>query len=265
MATAATLAADERACAPALPASVDDGVTWTTPFGALFLLLPYLVEAGRLTADAAQRRGIASALAGPDVQDDSAIVALLGLNDTQSAAGPREPLDTSTLDWLTGVNAVGPVQPVVTTARLAGQRISVVVDVPTGHWLAIAPGVGTAAAIRQITDRFRPVDAHPRTYLARELRRLGALEQATLGDCMTATNLVRRMANSLPGFATASSAHVWREALDAPADVTVTDEGWHVRVHRSPLAEILRICGHGDRTTVVPWLDGMPVRVVIAP
>jgi len=62
-----------------------------------------------------------------------------------------------------------------------------------------------------------------------------------------------------------SGGQVIREALDTGADVTVGDSGWHVRLHRSPLAEILRICGHGDRTTAVPWLDGLPVRVVIAP
>lgn len=253
----------ETARRPVLAPSVDHEITWTTTFGALFLLLPYLVEAGPVVADTGQRRGVAVALAGPGVQDDSAVRALLGLDETPSAASQNAPVDT--LEWLIGVNAIGPVQPVVRYARFEGRRISVVIDAPTGHWLAVASGVGTAAAIRRVTDRFACVDARPPIRLARELRRLGALQHTTLDDCLTATNLVRRMANSLPGFATASSAHVWREALDIGADVTVTPTGWLVRLQRSPLAEILRICGHGDRTTMVPWLDGMHVRVVIEP
>ena len=245
--------------------SVADPATRTTRFGALLLLLPYLVEAGAVFACVEQRRRVALALAGPDAAGDPVVAALLGLDQRPSADSPPDAVQAATLRWLVDTNAVGPVQPSVSTARCGGRRVTVVVDAPTGHWLAVASGAGTAAAVRQIESRFGPAERGRDGRLAGELRRLGALESARLDDCMNATNVIRRVANSLPGFATASSAHIWREALDVNAHVTVDDGGWQVRLDRGPLAEVLRICGHGDRVTTVPWLDGSRVRVVITP
>lgn len=250
---------------PSVATPVGDEVTWTTPYGALFLLLPYMVKAGDVAASAARRAGLVRALVGASAIRDPAIAALLGLDEPAADGAELESIETATLDWLERVRAIGPVRPVVHTSRCAGQRVALVVDQPTGHWLAVTSGRGTAAALRRISDRYGTVERGRPVRVAAELRRLGAFAGADLDDCMTATNLIRRVANSLPGFASTSSAHVWREALDVAAQVTVTEAGWRVRVDRSPLAEILRICGHGDRATTVPWLDDLTVRVVIAP
>ena len=90
------------------------------------------------------------------------------------------------------------------------------------------------------------------------------LHPATPQHTVTAANVLRRFAASLPGFALSDAAHLWREALDCDAAVAEAFSGWHVQVERPPLAEILRVCGHGDRTTALPWRRGRTVRVEVA-
>jgi hypothetical protein len=90
------------------------------------------------------------------------------------------------------------------------------------------------------------------------------LHPAAPQHIVTAANVLRRFAASMPGFALSDANHLWREALESGAAVRETFSGWHVQVERSPLAEILRVCGHGDRTTALPWRCGRIVRVEVA-
>lgn len=236
-----------------------------TSFGALFLLLPHLADAARwrVLTSAADRLAVAAVLAGPAVAADPLVRALLadppgGADPTGTdALGDR---GSATLDWLRGVLAIGPVEVGVHVVRRGRERFAVLVDEPTGHWLGLHRGTGRAAFAALLAEHPAGAVRAPRRVVGDMLRflRPGDDEQV-----VTAANVLRRFAGSLPGFALAGAAHLWREALDVDAGVTETAHGWHVAVNRPPLAEILRICGHGDRTIVLPWQPDRAVRVEI--
>ena len=243
--------------------------TWNTQHGGIFILLPYLVEAVSTLGGLEPRTGTVTALAGPHACNDPAIQALLGTESKTVSTGAAEGLTDEqhadeTIKWLFRSRAIGPVSPRAHRVQVDGCRFTLVIDDLTHHWLGAFKGAANTVATRRIIEQFDPPShdkLRPRK-LSNELRHFTPLE-AGLTNTVTAANVMRRMATSLPGFGFTPSTHLWAQALQTSASVAVTADGWEVEVDRSPLAEILRICGHSNRTTFVPWLGNLSVRVVI--
>ena len=235
--------------------------TQRTTFGAVLLLLPYLAEAAchGLLPSPADRYAVVAALAGPAALADPAVLAVLA----DDGADPPEPaIDnaTATLEWLQSALAVGPIELGTHVVRSRGHRVAVLVDEPTGHWLAIQPGAATAVW-RPLLAKYPATQRAPRRAVGDTLR---FLHLAAPEHTVIAANVLRRFAASLPGFALADAAHLWREALECGATVGETSSGWHVELERPPLAEILRVCGHGDRAVSLPWRHGRLVHIEVA-
>ena len=76
-----------------------------------------------------------------------------------------------------------------------------------------------------------------------------------------ASGLYRLMATRMRGYAEAQARQIFRDLIDLPADVTVTDTEVLVRMHRRAHLPILLASGLFEQPVPVPWWRGLPLRL----
>jgi Transposase DDE domain len=77
-----------------------------------------------------------------------------------------------------------------------------------------------------------------------------------------ASSLYRIMARRMRGYNDAQARQIFRDLIDMPAQVTVTDCEVTVRFYRRAHLPIVASSGLFDKPIVVPWWDGRPLRFV---
>lgn len=70
---------------------------------------------------------------------------------------------------------------------------------------------------------------------------------------VTGSGLYRQLAQRMRGYADAQARHIFRDLIDTPADVTVTEREVHVRFHRRAHLPIIIAPGILDSPVQVPW------------
>jgi hypothetical protein len=76
-----------------------------------------------------------------------------------------------------------------------------------------------------------------------------------------ASGLYRLFARRMRGYTDAQAHQIFRDLLDMPADVTITDGGVHVHFHRRAHLPIIIASGLLDQQVTIPWWKGLPVRM----
>ncbi len=69
------------------------------------------------------------------------------------------------------------------------------------------------------------------------------------------------MAKRMRGYADAQARQVFRDLIDTPADVTVTEKEIVVSFHRRAHLPIILASGLLDQTVTVPWWQGRALRL----
>jgi hypothetical protein len=77
-----------------------------------------------------------------------------------------------------------------------------------------------------------------------------------------ASGLYRLMARRMRGYDDAQARQIFRDLIDMPADVAITDDQVTVRFHRRAHLPIVLACGLFDKPVAVPWWNGRPLRLV---
>jgi len=77
-----------------------------------------------------------------------------------------------------------------------------------------------------------------------------------------ASGLYRIMARRMRGYDDAQARQIFRDLIDMPADVAITDHEVRVRFHRRAHLPIVLASGLFDKPSAVPWWDGLPLRLV---
>ena len=78
-----------------------------------------------------------------------------------------------------------------------------------------------------------------------------------------ANGLYRRLAQRMRGYAECQARQIFRDLVDMPADVTITDSEVHVRFHRRAYLPIIAASGLLDQPVAVPWWNGLPLRMEV--
>lgn len=76
-----------------------------------------------------------------------------------------------------------------------------------------------------------------------------------------ASGLYRLVAQSMRGYGDAQARQIFRDLIDMPADVTVTEKEITVSFHRRAHLPIILASGLMKRRTAVPWWNGLPLRL----
>lgn len=76
-----------------------------------------------------------------------------------------------------------------------------------------------------------------------------------------ASGLYRIMAKRMRGYADAQARQIFRDLIDAPADIAITDKEVVVAFHRRAHLPIIRASQLLDRPVNVPWWGGRPLRM----
>jgi transposase len=76
-----------------------------------------------------------------------------------------------------------------------------------------------------------------------------------------ASGLYRRLARRMRGYADAQARQVFRDLIDMPADVHITEQQVEVRFHRRAHLPIVIASGLLDQPVQVPWWNGLPLRL----
>jgi Transposase DDE domain len=76
-----------------------------------------------------------------------------------------------------------------------------------------------------------------------------------------ASGLYRLLARRMRGYADAQARQIFRDLIDMPADVTIADDGVHVRFHRRSHLPIIIASGLLDSPVKIPWWSGLPLRM----
>jgi hypothetical protein len=76
-----------------------------------------------------------------------------------------------------------------------------------------------------------------------------------------ASGLYRLLARRMHGYADAQARHIFRDLIDMPADVTISEREVHVRFHRRAHLPIIIASGILDRAVAVPWWDTYTLRM----
>ena len=71
-----------------------------------------------------------------------------------------------------------------------------------------------------------------------------------------ASGLYRLLARRMRGYADAQARHIFRDLVDTPADVTISESTVHVRFHRRAHLPIISASGIMDSPVNVPWWNG---------
>jgi hypothetical protein len=77
-----------------------------------------------------------------------------------------------------------------------------------------------------------------------------------------ASGLYRIMAGRMRGYDDAQARQIFRDLIDMPADVTITDQEITVRFHRRAHLPIVLASGLFDKPIAVPWWHGRQLRLV---
>lgn len=77
-----------------------------------------------------------------------------------------------------------------------------------------------------------------------------------------ASGLYRLMARRMRGYNDAQARQIFRDLIDMPADVAITENEIKVRFHRRAHLPIVLASGLFDRPVKVPWWSGHPLRLV---
>jgi transposase len=77
-----------------------------------------------------------------------------------------------------------------------------------------------------------------------------------------ASGLYRLMARRMRGYHDAQARQIFRDLIDMPADVTITETEIRVRFHRRAHLPIVLASGLIDKPVVVPWWNGRSLRIV---
>ena len=77
-----------------------------------------------------------------------------------------------------------------------------------------------------------------------------------------ASGLYRRMARRMRGYDDAQARQVFRDLIDMPADVAITEREIRVRFHRRAHLPIILASGLIDKPVVVPWWNGRTLRLI---
>ena len=78
-----------------------------------------------------------------------------------------------------------------------------------------------------------------------------------------ASGLYRLLARKMRGYADAQARVIFRDLIDMPATVDITDSQIQVRFHRRAHLPIVLASGLLDRPVVVPWWNGMRLRLIV--
>ena len=76
-----------------------------------------------------------------------------------------------------------------------------------------------------------------------------------------ASGLYRRLAQRMRGYAECQARQIFRDLIDMPADVTITEREVDVRFHRRAHLPIIAASGLLDEPVTVPWWNGMSLRM----
>lgn len=77
-----------------------------------------------------------------------------------------------------------------------------------------------------------------------------------------ASGLYRLMARRMRGYNDAQARQIFRDLIDMPADVTITEKEVSVRFHRRAHLPIVLASGLFDQPIPVPWWNGLPLRLI---
>ena len=76
-----------------------------------------------------------------------------------------------------------------------------------------------------------------------------------------ASGLYRLLGRQMRGYGDSQARQIFRDLLDLPAEVTITDRQIVVRLQRRAHLPIIRASGLLERAVEVPWWQGMPLRL----
>ena len=76
-----------------------------------------------------------------------------------------------------------------------------------------------------------------------------------------ASGLYRRLAQRMRGYAECQARQIFRDLIDMPADVTITEREVEVRFHRRAHLPTIAASGLLDEPVTVPWWNGMSLRM----
>lgn len=76
-----------------------------------------------------------------------------------------------------------------------------------------------------------------------------------------ASGLYRLLARRMRGYTDAQARHIFRDLIDMPADVTITDKEIQVSFHRRAHLPIILASGLINRPVPVPWWNGLALRL----
>ncbi|HWC17441.1 MAG TPA: transposase, partial [Terriglobales bacterium] len=77
-----------------------------------------------------------------------------------------------------------------------------------------------------------------------------------------ASGLYRIMAGRMRGYGDAQARQIFRDLIDMPADIAITEREVRVRFHRRAHLPIVLASGLIGKPVPVPWWDGVPLRLV---
>jgi hypothetical protein len=76
-----------------------------------------------------------------------------------------------------------------------------------------------------------------------------------------ASGLYRLLARRMRGYADAQARNIFRDLIDTPADVSVTDSEVQLRFHRRAHLPIVIASGLLDSPVSIPWWNGCSLRM----
>jgi hypothetical protein len=76
-----------------------------------------------------------------------------------------------------------------------------------------------------------------------------------------ASGIYRILAKTMRGYSDAQARQIFRDLVDIPADVTITDREVQVSFHRRSHLPILLASGLFDKPVAVPWWNGLKLRL----
>ena len=77
-----------------------------------------------------------------------------------------------------------------------------------------------------------------------------------------ASGLYRLMARRMRGYDDAQARQIFRDLIDMPADVAITESEITVRFHRRAHLPIVLASGLIDKPVAVPWWNGRALRLI---
>lgn len=78
---------------------------------------------------------------------------------------------------------------------------------------------------------------------------------------VVASGLYRLLARRMRGYADAQARHIFRDLIDTPADVSVTDSEVRVHFHRRAHLPIVLASGLLNTAIPIPWWKGHSLRM----